>query len=74
MSRPVGPTRGHHLHRAFLIETHHRHLTPHLYHGPAIAWVGLLWGERKYGPLQLAQNCEGLLTFYSQNIQPLKPQ
>src|ERR671916_1375783 len=38
--RPVGPIHGHHLHRPFLIETHHRHLTPHLYHGLAIAWVG----------------------------------
>ena len=35
--RPVDPIHGHHLHRPFLIETHHRHLTPHLYHGLAIA-------------------------------------
>jgi hypothetical protein len=72
--RPVGPIHGHHLHRPFLIETHHRHLTLYLYHGLAIAWVGLLWGERKHGPLQLAQYCEDLLTFYSQNIKPVKPQ
>src|SRR5919112_4448401 len=33
--RPVGPIHGHHLHRPFLMETHHRHLTLHLYHGLA---------------------------------------
>ena len=64
--RPVGPIHGHQLHRPFLIETHHRHLTPHLYHGLAIAWVALLWGARKHGSPQLAQYCEDLLTFYSQ--------
>jgi hypothetical protein len=62
------------LHRPFLIETHHRHLASNLYHGLAIAWVGLLWGERKHGPPQIAQYCEDLLTFYSQNIKPVKPQ
>ena len=74
MTRPVGFIHGHHLHRPFLIETHHRHLTPHLYYVLAIAWVGLLLGERKYGSPQLAQYCEDLLTSYSQNIKPLKPQ
>src|SRR5215204_2725571 len=49
----VVPLHGHHLHRPSLIETHNAHLASLPYHGLAIAWVGLLWGERKHGPPKL---------------------
>src|SRR5215213_10941274 len=49
----VVPLHGHHLHRPSLTETHHAHLASQPYHGLAIAWVGLLWGERKHSPPQL---------------------
>src|SRR5215211_6267034 len=45
---------GHYLHYPSLSETHYGHLASEPYHGLAIAWVGLPWGERKHGPPQLA--------------------
>src|SRR5215213_4412310 len=43
-----------HLHYPTLAETYHPHLAPHFNHGPTISRVGLFWGERQYGPPQLA--------------------
>src|SRR5215212_1131083 len=50
----VVPLHGYHLHCSSVAETHYGHLASQPYHGLAIAWVGLLWGERQHGPPQLA--------------------
>src|SRR5215207_4608798 len=50
----VVPLHGYHLHCSSVAETHYPHLASHPYHGLAIAWVGLLWGECKHGPPALA--------------------
>src|SRR5215217_4630540 len=50
----TGRSDGHHLHYPSFAEPHHPHLASHPYHGLAIAWVGLLWGERQHGPPPLS--------------------
>src|SRR5215213_4495879 len=46
----TGQFDGHYLHYSSLTETHHSHLASYTYHGLAILRVGLLGGERQYGP------------------------
>src|SRR5215208_6561367 len=50
----TGQFDGHYLHYPSLTETHHTHLASHLYYGLTLSRGGLLGGECKHSPPQLA--------------------
>src|SRR5215203_5045418 len=54
ISATTGQFDGHYLHYPSLTNPHHAHLVSHLYHGLTLSRGGLLWGERKHRPPQLA--------------------